>query len=109
MGKEGSTYRHYIPALDLSIERHTNRVPADGKFHLVHKGNIIGSFRLRKQAEQKFYQIVKESGYKPDTPKAKPIDPSEKALERYFQSKAIFWAEGPIRRGKGGKGGRGGV
>ena len=109
MESEGSKYRHYIPALDLSIERYTSRVPADGKFHLVHKGDIIGSFRFKKQAEQKFYQLVKESGYKPDTSIIKPIDPSEEALERYFQSKAIFWGEDPIRRKRGGKGGRGGV
>ena len=47
-----------------------------------------------------------------DTSKAKPVDPSEVALQRYFNSKAIFWTEGPISRrgrGKGGRGGRGGV
>ena len=102
MRNEGSTYRHYIPALDLSIESYTNRVPNDGRFHLVHKGDIIGSFRYKKQAEQKFYQLVKESGYKPDTSTTKPIDPSGEALERYFQSKAIHRAEGQIRRDKGG-------
>ena len=104
-----STYRHYIPDLDLSIERYTSRVPNDGKFHILYKGNIIDSFRLKKQAEQKFYQIVKESGYKPKIQKSKPIDPIEEAVERYFQTKAMFWTEGPIRRSKRGKGGRGGV
>ena len=68
-----------------------HRAPADGKFHLVQKGNIIGSFRFKKQDEQQFYQLVKESGYKPDTSAIKPVDPFDLALERYFQSKAIFW------------------
>lgn len=111
MANEGS-YRHYIPAIDLAIERYTNRVPADGKYHLIQKANIIGSFRSKKLAEQKFYELVKESGYKPDTSTIKPIDPSDTALERYFDSKAVFWTEGPISRrgrGKGGRGGRGGV
>jgi len=105
----GSTYRHYMPGLDLFIERYTSRVPSDGKFHLIYKGNIIDSFRSQKQAEEKFYQLVKERGYKTETPKTKRVDPSEDAVERYFQSKAIFWTEGPIRRDKKGKGGRGGV
>jgi hypothetical protein len=112
MANEGSNYKHYIPALDLSIERYTNRVPPDGKYHLIQRGNIIGSFRSKKQAEEKFYQIVKESGYKPETSDKKPIDQSELALQKYFDSKAIFWTEGPISRrgrGKGGRGGRGGV
>jgi hypothetical protein len=108
MANEGS-YRHYLPALDLSIERYTNRVPADGKYHLVQKGNIIGSFRSRKQAEEKFHQLVEESGYKPDSTKTKPVDPAQEALERYSMAKDIFWAEGPKYRSKGGRGGRGGV
>ena len=109
MVNEGRTYKHYIPALDLSIERYTNRVPNDGKYHVVYRRNIVGSFRSRKQAEEKFYQIVKESGYKPDTTKVKTYDPAQESLEMYSLSKAIFWAEGPKYKGKGGKGGRGGV
>jgi hypothetical protein len=109
MANEGSTYRHYIPALDLFIERGTSRVPGDGKYHVVYKGKIVGSFRSRKKAEQKFRQLVEESGYKPDTSIAKPVDPSQEALERYSLEKAIFWAEGPKYKGKGGRGGRGGV
>ena len=108
MGNEG-TYRHYIPALDLSIERYTNRVPNDGRYHIVYKGNTVDSFRSKKIAEQRFYQLVEESGYKPDTPEAKPLDPSQEALDRYLLAKNIFWAEGPKYKGKGGKGGRGGV
>jgi len=84
-------------------------VPSDGKFHVVDKGNIVGSFRSIKKAEEKFYQIVKESGYKPDTTINESLDPSKEALERYALEKAIFWAEGPKYKGKGGRGGRGGV
>jgi len=109
MANKGSNYRHYLPTLDLSIERYTTRVPADGKFHLIQKGEIIGSFRSKKQAEQKFYQLVEESGYKPDVPETQPLDPSQEAIERYSLAKDIFWAEGPKYRSKGGRGGRGGV
>ena len=47
-----------------------------------------------KKAEQKFYQLLDESGYKPPQPD-KPDNPAEEAMERYMQAKEIFWAEGP--------------
>ena len=96
-----NSYRYFMSALDLSIERHINQVPNDGKYYIVHKGNIVHSFRSRKRAEEIFYQLVKDSGYKRDTVAEENIDPAQEALERYALSKDIFWAEGSEYKGVG--------
>jgi len=101
--KQTNNYRHFIPALDLSIERNTGRVPADSKFHMVHKGSVIASYKTKKQAEEKFYQIVKESGYKPE-PIPGNLIKADESNERYLRSKDLFWAEGPKYKSKGGPG-----
>ncbi len=104
MPKDNSPYRHYIPALDLAIERSTHRTPQDGKFHVFYKGSLVESFSSLKKAEQKFYLLLNESGYKPPEQK-KPDNPSDEAMERYMQAKEVFWAEGP-KKIKGSRGGR---
>ena len=35
MARSDDTYRHYIPDLDLSIEKNTENVPQDGKYYLL--------------------------------------------------------------------------
>jgi len=102
-------YKHYIPELNLSIEKNTENVPDDGRFHVVKAGKIIKSFSSRKLAEKKFKQLLEESGFKPEQKHTQQTNPSDEAIERYLISKAIFWAEGPKYKKKGGRGGRGGV
>ena len=106
-GHTGS-YRHFIPQLNLSIERGTARVPSDGRFYLIRDGVIIDSFRSIKKAEEKSKQLVRESGFRLETDK-RPINAIEESMERYQMTKDIFWAEGPKHRKTGGRGGRGGV
>jgi hypothetical protein len=102
-------YKHYIPYLNLSIERYSSRVPNDGKYYVILAGEIIGKYPSRKKAEEKFYNLVKQSGYKPNPNVGKALDATDEAMEEYALSKDIFWAEGPKRRQKGGRGGRGGI
>ena len=102
MKNESSNYRHSLPALDLSIERNTNLVPPDGKFYIVHKGTVIANFPTKKKADERFYEMVKESGYKPEPIAEKVI--KEGSNERYLRSKDLFWAEGPKYKSKGGHG-----
>jgi hypothetical protein len=104
-----SPYRHFIPKLDLSIERNTDQVPNDGKFYIVHQGHVMDGFRSIKKAEERFRQLVKESGYKPEGSPAKPKSASEEGIERYLDAKDDYWAESYKYRVKRGKGGRGGV
>ena len=109
MKNQDGYYKQSIPKLSLSIERGTSKVPNDGKFHLLQDNKVIESFRLMKNAEERFRQLVSASGYKPEIPTTEKTSVDEDGVERYMNSKAIFWAEGPISRTKGGRGGRGGV
>ena len=103
------SYKHFIPKLELSIERNTVNVPNDGRFYVVKAGKVLQNFRSRKLAEEKFRELVKESGFKPEEQPTEKMNPIDEAAERYAMAKDIFWAEGPKYRGKGGRGGRGGV
>jgi len=105
----GDTYKHYIPDIGLSIEKNTENVPQDGKYHLLHNGQILQTFKTLKQAEAAFKEKVAELGYKPKPVKKQAKSATEQDVESYLDAKGVFWAEGPIRRGKGGRGGRGGV
>lgn len=107
--REDGSYRHIIPQLNLSIERNTGKVPNDGRFYIVRDGHIIESFRYIKKAEERFRQLVKESGYKPDVSPVKPWSAADEELERYLDAKELYWAESHKYREKGGKGGRGGI
>ncbi len=104
MAKYTSDYKLLIPKLDLSVEKNTGRVPSDNKFHVVYKGNIVASYHSKREAEERFHQIVEESGYKPEPIPDKVVTPGEETIDRYFQAKDLFWAEGPKYRPRGGKG-----
>lgn len=97
-------YKHYIPELNLSIEKNTEKVPSDGKFHLLKDGKIIESFRSQKKAEEKFKQLVFDSGYKPKVPDNKSTDTVSETVDRFLRDKTIFYAEGAKYKKRGGRG-----
>lgn len=101
-------YRQYIPDLDLSIERYTQEVPSDGKYHVLRNGEVSGSFRSLKQAQDVFRKFVQDSGYKPSSPESSKTA-SEIMTERHLDEKELYWADSHRYRGGGGRGGRGGV
>lgn len=109
MAGVGNSYKHYIPDIGLSIEKNTENVPQDGKYYLLRDVQIVSAFRTLKQAEIAFKEMVSELGYKPKPVKKQTKSAAEQNVERYLDAKDVFWAEGPIRRDKGGRGGRGGV
>lgn len=109
MKNRSSYYKQYIPEIKLFLEKGTSRVPNDGRYYIVSDGCIIDSFTSLKQAEERFKQLVVESGYKPNSSQDKKPRIEDESLERYLLAKAIFWAEGPKYKDKRGKGGRGGV
>lgn len=102
------SYRQYIPDLNLSIERYTEQTPNDGKYYVLQNGEVLGSFRSLKQAQEIFKKVVQESGYKPSPPKRSKTT-SELMTERYMEAKELYWADSHRYRGGGGRGGRGGV
>ena len=105
---QGDFYRQSIPDLNLSIERATEAVPDDGKYHVLRSGELLGSYRILKRAQEVFRRVVQESGYAP-----KPSDSgktaSEMLTDRYMEAKDLYWSDSHKHRGGGGRGGRGGV
>ena len=109
MPQRSSYYKRYIPDINLSIEKGTKDVPNDGRYYLLMDGIITEKFTLLKKAEERFKELVKASGYKPEPiPDVKP-KPEDESIDRYIIAKSIFWAEGPKYKDKRGRGGRGGV
>jgi hypothetical protein len=104
MSDSGGTYRHFIPKLDLAVERYTVNVPNDGRYHIVKAGKVIQSFRSMKQAQERFKQLLLESGVKHEPLPIAKANPSDEAIERYALAKQIFRAEGAKFRKKGGRG-----
>jgi hypothetical protein len=109
MGSQSDSYKHYLPNLNLSIEKNTKNVPNDGKFHVVHQGHIVGSYRHVKKAEEKFRQMINELGYKPEATIVEKRSAAEEDIERYLESKDLYWADSYRHNAGGGKGGRGGI
>ena len=54
-------FRQGIPSLNLFIEKDTDKVPADGKYHLIRDGTLIASSRALKTIQKKYTEIVAAS------------------------------------------------
>jgi hypothetical protein len=82
-------YRQVLPDLQLSIERYTSDVPADGGWYLIRAGAHIGRFRSLKAAQEAWRAVVSESGW---TPQRKPIDAANvrrrEQMERWSRNRA---------------------
>ena len=92
------SYRQAIPDLNLSIEKATDKVPNDGKYHVLRNEEVLGSFRSLKQAQELYRKIVQESWYKP-APVVTAKSAAEIATENYLAAKDLYWAESHKHRG----------
>ena len=99
-------YRQTILGVELSIEKDTETVPKDGKFHVVKEGQVAGSFRSLKQAQELFKRLVAESGYTLQKPPEQGKSAAEMSIDRFMDAKDRYWAESFRYRSRGGKGGR---
>lgn len=98
-------YRREIPDLALSVERCTERVPRDGKFHIVRDGQVLESFKSERRAVARFRVIACEMGFSPESIADRPASAVEQDLDRYFEAKEMYWAESHkhVRRGGAGR------
>jgi hypothetical protein len=78
-------YRHTVPNLDLSVERHTVNVPHDGLFHVIHKGQTLGGYESMSEAEQRFGEVVKENNYELKSMSVKVSPPGDLHLDEYVR------------------------
>ncbi|MFQ6127046.1 MAG: hypothetical protein ACE5R6_20920 [Candidatus Heimdallarchaeota archaeon] len=97
-------YRRFIPETGLSVERHTENVPHDRRFHLLKDGEIIGSFTSESKAVEGLHKLLDEIGYESPPSEEKPPSPFEEDLERYFYGKEVYWGESYKYQEKGGSG-----
>lgn len=58
-------YKQVLPDLELSLERYTDNVPADGGWYLLRAGKQIGRFRSREEAMEAWKSVLAETGWKP--------------------------------------------
>jgi hypothetical protein len=97
------SYVQRLPALDLAIERNTERVPPDGGYYLLRGGAQLGRFRSLKAAKAAWDEVVRESGWKPER---REQDPRELLVrERTMQENERFnefWGSSHKFRAKGG-------
>ncbi len=112
---EDMRFKQGVPTLELSIERGTSAVPADGKYHVTLRGQIIFSSRSQKKALA-FYRTEREKLFEVH---GRP-EPPQLDREQWLREERVSgdiramhseWlhAYGPKIGRKGGKGGRGGV
>ena len=95
-------YRQSIAAIGLSLERSTERVPKDGYFYVLLKGEIKGRFRTKGSALAMYRAILKKSGYKPPPVEA-AADVSRETVERYLDDLETYWSDSHRHKRRGGK------
>jgi hypothetical protein len=81
-------YRQVLPDLELSIERFTESVPADGQWHVLKGGKEVGRFRSLNAAQNAWRQIVRDSGWKPRPHNVDPDDVRRREqIERWSRNR----------------------
>lgn len=102
-------YREGIEELDLYIERGTERVPDDDRFHILDSGSPLGSFAMLADAQRYLAQLAARRGWQ--DPAASEITPGDRLraeqAERFLRDSYRDKKTRATRRG--GRGGRGGV
>lgn len=86
-------YRQYVKHANLAIERYTERVPNDGKYHVLLKGEIVGTYKTLTAAQGKYNEILKTiprpSKEKELPDKARNI--KKAIIENKLLADEIFW------------------
>ena len=96
-------YRQAIPAIGLSLERATDRVPKDGSFYVLLDGEIKGRFRTKSKALSLYRSLLEQSGHKPQ-PIQVSVDSTRENVERYLDELESYWSDSHTHRKRGGKG-----
>lgn len=95
-------YVQRLPALGLSIERYTARVPNDGGWYVMRGDEQLGRFRTLKKARDAYAHTLAASGW---TPPPREVDPQEilqmEAQRRNDEAFFEYWYGGVhARRGR---------
>ncbi len=101
----GGRYKQGVPAIDLYIERDTERVPADHRYHVVERGVVVASYRTLRAAQRRYHERLLAANYTPAP--AEQVSAEERLrtenLERDLLRSASYWAESYRYGGGGGR------
>jgi hypothetical protein len=82
---------------DVSLERETENVPHDGRFHILIGGRIVRSVRSQKVALRAYKEAIRATGKEPpskenaETASAPQVLQAEET-QRQFHLSAMYWA-----------------
>lgn len=97
------SYRQGVPELGLSIERLTGRVPKDGWYYVLYRGEVKGRYRSRRQAVAKYKALLDASGWKPNVDQGPGEHGVPEAVERYMDQLEDYWSSSHKHARRGGK------
>lgn len=97
-----ASFKQTVPAIGLSLERYTERVPKDGYFYVLLGDEVRGRSRNKKEALELYGSVLQESGY--TAPPVEPSTPRNKAVETYLDDLESYWTESHKHTRRGGKG-----
>ncbi|GFP21775.1 hypothetical protein HKBW3S43_01312 [Candidatus Hakubella thermalkaliphila] len=98
-------YRQYISEIGLSLEQDTPSTPQDGKYYLILKGKILGSYNSQKRATEAYKKIREKLGYKvlkTQTKAERKELIQVEDMDRFFERYNRYWGSSQSFR-KGGK------
>jgi hypothetical protein len=97
-------YRQYNERAAVSLEQGTPAVPADDRYHLLRRGEIVATFPSLKRAMTAYHKLVEEvlaqgsagdssadSEAEADARKDKKVDPVKESTERFLDAKDAYW------------------
>ncbi len=103
MSGEEDRYVQRLDAIDLAIERDSERAPDNQQYHVFLGDQLQGSFRKLPEAQKLFARLREESGWKP--PEREELPLSERlAREREFHQRTAhleYWSSSHKYRGGG--------
>jgi hypothetical protein len=94
-------YRQVFPSAKLSLERATDNVPKDGRFHVILNGTVVGSYRSLKSAQTKYQKLRTEYlAEHPINKEAQKVDVRD-VLQREMETmsnKRLLWGAEDFQR-----------
>ena len=100
--QRSAPYRQAVPAIGLSLERSTGRVPDDGYYYVLQRGEVRGRHRALKPAKTQYKELLSGSGWKPD-PSGHQASPVNEVVERYMDRLQDYWGASQKHSRRGGK------
>ncbi len=87
------SFRYTAVGSGLSVEKSTLNVPDDGRYYLLDEGRVLAAFSSKKQAVDRFRELLKEQDYHPPDFEPEKPNVSELDIEEYFYAKEMYWGK----------------